>query len=49
MGHMQFLVKWKDFDNESDNTWEPFANLKTNVVLHAYVRTKKLKIRGLSH
>jgi transposase InsO family protein len=36
---LKFLVKWTGFDNEADNSWEPWAHLRTNVRLHEYMRT----------
>jgi hypothetical protein len=32
---IQFRVKWIGFDS-SENTWEPFKNLKNNIALNAY-------------
>ena len=32
---LEFLVKWQGYDAEH-NTYEPFANLRNNVVLHGY-------------
>jgi len=26
-GNMEYLVKWKNYDNPSDNTWEAEKNL----------------------
>lgn len=46
---LYFLVKWKNFDEEADNNWEPYSNLRRNVVLQEYVRLRKLKIRGFTH
>jgi len=37
---LAFLVKWKDYE-ESNNTWEPWAGLRTNAVLHAYLKSHK--------
>ena len=27
-GQIEYLVKWKNYDNPDDNTWEPADNLK---------------------
>ncbi|MBS0647573.1 MAG: DDE-type integrase/transposase/recombinase, partial [Verrucomicrobia bacterium] len=39
----EFLVKWKGYD-ASSNTWEPFENLKHNVVLKDYLKKRKIKL-----
>ena len=47
---MEFLVKWKGYD-ESENTWEPWDNLKKNEKLIEYLNKKnlnKLVIKSLS-
>jgi hypothetical protein len=31
-----YLVEWKDYPNEKDWTWEPAANLKSNVVFEQW-------------
>ena len=41
--NMSFLVKWLGYDKPEDNTWEPFANIRDNEILHEYLRSKKLK------
>jgi len=38
---MQFLVKWKGFD-ESHNSWEPWKHLYNTSQLHLYLRQKKM-------
>ena len=37
-----FKVKWIGYDDEKDNTWEPWKNLRANVRLHEYLRNNKL-------
>ena len=37
-----FKVKWLGYDDEKDNTWEPWKNLRLNIRLHQYLRDKKL-------
>ena len=38
---IEFFVKWKDY-SESENTWEPYTNLRDNEVLHDYLKLKEL-------
>ena len=38
---IEFFVKWKDY-RESENTWEPYTNLRDNEVLHDYLKLKGL-------
>ena len=37
---MTFLVKWAGYDQQ---TWEPWDNLKTNAILHQYLKDHKMK------
>ena len=37
-----FKVKWLGYDDEKDNTWEPWKNLRLNIRLHQYLRDKNL-------
>ena len=37
---LQFLVKWVGYDN-SHNTWEPWSNVRDNIILHQYLRDNK--------
>ena len=37
----EFLVKWQDYPN-SANSWEPYSSLRDVVVLHNYLKLKKL-------
>jgi hypothetical protein len=37
-----FKVKWMGYDDEKDNTWEPWKNLRANIRLHEYLRNNKL-------
>ena len=39
---LEFLVKWQDY-KEADNSWEPWANLRTNARLHEYLRQHGLQ------
>lgn len=39
---IEFLVKWQDFDN-SQNSWEPYSNLRDTEQLLEYLRANKLK------
>jgi hypothetical protein len=36
---MTFHIKWK---GEDETTWEPWANVKDNAILHAYLKANKL-------
>jgi transposase InsO family protein len=38
---MLFLVKWRGYD-DSENTWEPWNNLRDTEALHIYLRENKL-------
>jgi Chromo (CHRromatin Organisation MOdifier) domain len=39
---LQFRVKWLAYD-ESNNSWEPWANLREMEVLHKYLISKNLR------
>ena len=39
---LYFLVKWKDCD-ERENSWESYANLRHNSILHQFLTANKLK------
>ena len=41
LSKMLFLIKWKGYD-ESENTWEPLKNLRNNIKLIEYAKTKNL-------
>ena len=38
---LEFLVKWLGY-SESEDSWEPYANLRDSDQLHTYLRSKKL-------
>ena len=38
---MRFLVKWLGYPEE-ENTWEPWAHIKDNRILHEYLREHKM-------
>ena len=38
---IEFLVKWRDYP-ESENSWEPYSNLRNNEILHDYLKLKNL-------
>ena len=38
---IEFFVEWKD-SPESENTWEPYTNLRDSEVLHDYLKLKGL-------
>jgi len=35
-GKVEYLVKWKGWDDPADNTWEPVANLECPEIIEAY-------------
>ena len=37
---MQFHIKWKGYDETS---WEPWSNVKDNIILHNYLKANKLQ------
>ena len=39
---VEFLVHWLNYDNSNDS-WEPYANLRDNQHLYAYLLEKKLQ------
>jgi hypothetical protein len=40
---LEFLIKWEGYD-DSNNSWEPWANVKDNIKLNNYLYTHKLKM-----
>lgn len=32
-GTTEYLIKWKDYDSDNDNSWEPAANCVRNLPL----------------
>jgi Chromo (CHRromatin Organisation MOdifier) domain len=40
--HIEFLVKWQDYP-DSENSWEPYANLRDVDKLHDYLRENNLR------
>jgi hypothetical protein len=45
---MEFLVKWAGYD-DSENSWEPWKNLRVTEQLHAYLKQKGWKQLLPSH
>ena len=37
---LKFLVKWVGYD-DSHNTWEPWSNVRDNIILHQYLKDNK--------
>merc|ERR1712106_653936 len=43
-GVVQYLVKWKNWNNDEDNTWEPSDNLVgSEKIIEKYEKKQKLK------
>ena len=38
---IEFLVKWRHYP-DSENSWEPYSNLRDNVILHDYLTLNNL-------
>ena len=38
---MEYLVKWKGWENPNDNTWEPIANLECKELIEEYEANNK--------
>jgi hypothetical protein len=45
--HLQYLIKWKGYPEESDNTWENASNIHTPEIAKEYHKPHPLqKIKG---
>jgi hypothetical protein len=40
---MEFLIKWKGFDNKNQNSWEPWSGVRNTEKLHEYLTENKMK------
>jgi hypothetical protein len=40
---MEFLIKWKGFDDENQNSWEPWSGVRNTEKLHEYLNDNKMK------
>jgi hypothetical protein len=40
--NLRFLVKWEGYGDEH-NSWEPYSELRHNVVLHEYLNTHRMR------
>merc|ERR1711994_254070 len=45
-GKIEYLVKWKGWDNPDDNTWEPVANLECKELMEEYERNHPDEDKG---
>jgi hypothetical protein len=41
--NMEFLIKWKGFDDEKHNSWEPWSGVRKTKKLHEYLKANKMK------
>lgn len=46
-GSYKFLVKWKDYGREEDQTWEPTELLVNTEAFKLYAKSKKLKVKDM--
>jgi len=45
-GKTEYLVKWKGYEDESENTWEPVENLDCEDKIQDYEKKNKVRVRN---
>jgi hypothetical protein len=41
--NLEFLIKWKGYDDENQNSWEPWSGVRNTEKLHEYLKNNRMK------